>query len=44
MCFMLQQDKSDDYVIATGETHIMGEFAELAFGYAGLNWKEYLKN
>lgn len=43
MWFMLQQDKPDDYVIATGETHTVKEFVELAFGYAGLNWKKYVR-
>ncbi|MBU1147906.1 MAG: GDP-mannose 4,6-dehydratase [Candidatus Omnitrophica bacterium] len=43
MYLMLQQDKPDDYVIATGETHTVKEFAELAFKHAGLDWKEYVK-
>jgi GDPmannose 4,6-dehydratase len=43
MWMMLQQPKPDDYVIATGETHTVKEFAELAFGYAGLDWKKYVK-
>ena len=36
MWLMLQQDKSDDYVIATGETHSVREFVNLAFNYAGI--------
>jgi len=40
MWLMLQQDKPDDYVIATGETHSVGEFVELAFKYAGLDCKK----
>lgn len=36
MWLMLQQDKADDYVIATGETHKVREFVELAFDYAGI--------
>ena len=40
---MLQQDEPDDYVIATGETHTVQEFVEIAFGHAGLNWQEYVK-
>lgn len=36
MWLMLQQDKPDDYVIATGEQHSVREFAQLAFGYAGI--------
>ena len=43
MWLMLQQDKADDYVVATGETHSVKEFVKLAFSYAGLNWKKYLK-
>lgn len=40
MWLMLQQDKADDYVIATGETHSVKEFLEEAFDYAGMNWKK----
>jgi GDPmannose 4,6-dehydratase len=40
---MLQQDEPDDYVLATGETHSVAEFLDEAFGYAGLDWKEYVK-
>ena len=40
---MLQQDKPDDFVIATGETHTVREFLEEAFGYAGLDWKKYVQ-
>ncbi len=39
---MLQQDKPDDYVIATGETHSVLEFASLAFGAAGLDYRDYV--
>jgi GDPmannose 4,6-dehydratase len=39
---MLQQDSPDDYVIATGETHTVREFAEVAFAYAGLDYREYV--
>lgn len=42
MWFMLQQDKPEDYVIATGEAHSVKEFAELAFRFVGLNWKDYV--
>ena len=42
MWLMLQQDKPDDYVIATGETHSVKEFVKLAFECAGLNWKDYV--
>ncbi|HEX8088887.1 MAG TPA: GDP-mannose 4,6-dehydratase [Blastocatellia bacterium] len=43
MYLMLQQPEPDDYVIATGETHSVQEFCELAFREAGLNYKEYVK-
>jgi GDPmannose 4,6-dehydratase len=43
MWLMLQQDESDDYVIATGETHSVREFLETAFGFAELDWREYVK-
>src|SRR6188474_3316753 len=39
---MLQQDKADDYVIATHETHSVREFLEESFGYAGLDWQKYV--
>jgi len=42
MWLMLQQDKPDDYVIATGETHSVREFCEIAFSRAGLNWQEHV--
>jgi GDPmannose 4,6-dehydratase len=42
MWMMLQADKPDDYVIATGETHTVQEFCELAFGHAGLDWKKHV--
>jgi GDPmannose 4,6-dehydratase len=40
---MLQLDEPDDFVLATGETHSVQEFLDAAFGYAGLDWKEYVK-
>lgn len=41
---MLQQDKPDDYVLATGETHSIGDFLELAFKEIGINdWRPYVK-
>ncbi len=43
MWLMLQQDKPDDYVIATGETHSVKEFVIEAFGYAGLDWRKYVR-
>jgi GDPmannose 4,6-dehydratase len=40
---MLQADQPDDYVLATNETHTVQEFVEVAFGHAGLDWKEFVK-
>ena len=40
---MLQQSEPDDYVLATGETHSVQEFLEEAFGYAGLEWRQYVQ-
>lgn len=42
MYLMLQQDKPDDYVIATGECHSVKEFAEKAFSIVGLEWQKYI--
>ena len=43
MWMMLQQDAPDDYVIATGETHSVAEFCELAFRRVGIdNWRDYI--
>lgn len=42
MWLMLQQDKPDDYVIATGETHTVREFAQTAFSCVGLDWQDYV--
>jgi GDPmannose 4,6-dehydratase len=39
---MLQQDRPDDYVIATGECHSVREFLEEAFGYLSLDWQRYV--
>ncbi len=43
MWLMLQQDQPEDYVIATGETHSVGEFLDLAFGYVNLDWHKYVE-
>jgi GDPmannose 4,6-dehydratase len=43
MWMMLQQDKPDDYVLATGETHSVQELCEVAFARVGLNWQDYVK-
>jgi GDPmannose 4,6-dehydratase len=42
MWLMLQQDKPEDYVIATGESHSVQEFLEAAFRYVGLDYRRYL--
>jgi GDPmannose 4,6-dehydratase len=43
MWMMLQQPEGDDYVIATGETHSIREFLDLAFGMVGRDWNDYVK-
>jgi GDPmannose 4,6-dehydratase len=43
MWLMLQQDKPDDYVVATGETHTVREFLEEAFRVVGLRWQDYVE-
>ena len=43
MWLMLQQDKPDDYVVATGETHTVKRLVELAFSAVGLDWKKYVE-
>jgi len=40
---MLQQPTADDYVVATGETHSVGELVEVAFGAVGLDWRQHVK-
>jgi GDPmannose 4,6-dehydratase len=40
---MLQQEKADDFVIATGKSWSVRDFVEAAFGHAGLNWKEFVE-
>jgi len=44
MWLILQQDRPDDYIMATNETHSVREFVELAFERVGLDWKEYVKH
>jgi GDPmannose 4,6-dehydratase len=39
---MLQQETPEDYVVATGETHSIREFVELAFAHVGLDWNEHV--
>ena len=43
MWLMLQQEQPDDYVIATGETHSVREFLEVAFAHLGLDWQQYVE-
>jgi GDPmannose 4,6-dehydratase len=43
MWLMLQQDAPDDYVVATGETHAISEFLDIAFGYVNLDWHDYVE-
>ncbi|HEX9993683.1 MAG TPA: GDP-mannose 4,6-dehydratase [Acidimicrobiales bacterium] len=42
MWLMLQQDEADDYVVATGETHSVREFCQLAFGHVDLDWEAHV--
>jgi GDPmannose 4,6-dehydratase len=42
MWLMLQQDHPDDYLVATGETHSVREFCQVAFDHVGLDWKKYV--
>ena len=42
MWLMLQQDKPDDFVISTEETHSVQEFCEIAFGHVDLDWQDYV--
>ena len=43
MWLMLQQDKPDNYVVATGETHTVEELVRAAFDYLNLDWKKHVK-
>jgi GDPmannose 4,6-dehydratase len=43
MWLMLQQPEGDDYVVATGETHSVREFLEVAFAHVDLNWQDYVE-
>ncbi len=43
MWLMLQQDKADDYVIATGVSHSVKNLVEAAFGHAGLDWQKHVR-
>ena len=43
MWLMMQQEQPGEYVIGTGESHLVQEFVEEAFGYVGLDWKEHVR-
>lgn len=43
MWLMLQQEQPDDYVVATGETHSIREFLDVAFGHVGLDWTRHVE-
>jgi GDPmannose 4,6-dehydratase len=43
MWLMLQQDRADDYVIASGVSHSVQQLVEVAFGHAGLEWQKYVR-
>ncbi|PAE26336.1 GDP-mannose 4,6-dehydratase [Bacillus sp. 7894-2] len=42
MWLILQQEQPDDFVIATGETHTVKEFVEIAFSHVGLDWSQFV--
>jgi GDPmannose 4,6-dehydratase len=42
MWLSLQQPRADDYIVATGEAHSVGEFCQIAFSHVGLNYKDYV--
>ncbi len=43
MWLMLQQDRADDYVIATGVSHSVRDLVEIAFAHAGLDWQKHVR-
>jgi GDPmannose 4,6-dehydratase len=43
MWLMLQQESPDDYVVASGESHSVREFAQCAFAYVGLDWQDHVR-
>jgi len=43
MWMMLQRESADDFVVGTGESHTVREFLDEAFGYAGLDWHQYVE-
>jgi GDPmannose 4,6-dehydratase len=43
MWLMLQQDRPDDYVVATGQSHSVRDLVEVAFGHVGLDWRRHVR-
>jgi len=43
MWLMLQRERPDDYVVATGVSHSVRELVEIAFGHAGMNWRDHVR-
>jgi GDPmannose 4,6-dehydratase len=43
MWLMLQEDEPSDYVVASGESHSVREFAQCAFAYVGLDWQDHVR-
>jgi GDPmannose 4,6-dehydratase len=43
MWLMLQYERPDDYIVATGESHSVRDFVELAFAAAGLDWRRHVE-
>jgi GDPmannose 4,6-dehydratase len=43
MWLMLQQEKADDFVIATGQCHTVRDFLDESFGHVGLDWNKYVE-
>jgi GDPmannose 4,6-dehydratase len=43
MWLMLQQDKPEDYIVASGESHSVQELVQVAFGHVGLDWRQYVR-
>jgi GDPmannose 4,6-dehydratase len=43
MWLMLQQDRPEDFVVGTGQTHSVGEFVDRAFAHVGLDWRRYVR-
>jgi GDPmannose 4,6-dehydratase len=43
MWLMLQQDRADDYVIATGQSHSVRELVDVAFAHVGLDWRQHVR-